>query len=133
MLLPSACIGNGEIGELMSQDPWGAGTDLFSGEVASGDSRRRLHSPAVLLGIAAAALTLVGLTASLSGSEGHVAVAAAAAGYLLAVLSDVLARRAGYRAKKYRRPPLPVALRVAAFALAVWVAWMAASTLAGAP
>ena len=123
----------------MSNSPWGTEADLFSdGEIpefagtASGDFRRRLHSPAVLFGAAAAVLALVALVASLSGSEGYAAVGVAAGGYLLAVLADVSARRARHAERNYRRPRILIALRVLTFGLAVWVGWEAASSLGGA-
>lgn len=123
----------------MSNDPWGTETDLFSGgEVLdpagpSPDAPRRwLRRPAVLFGIAAGLLALIAVIASLDGSEGYGAVGVAAGGYLLAALSDITARRSRHNAKNYRRPRLTVALRFATFGLAVWVGWMAASSLAGA-
>ena len=123
----------------MSNDPWGTESDLFSGgdvldsgEVEPGASRRRLRSPEVLLGIAAAVLALIALGASLDDSEGQLAVGLAAGGYLLAVLADVSARRTRHAKKNYRRPRILFALRVLTFGLAVWVGWEAASSLAGA-
>lgn len=123
----------------MSSDPWGTETDLFSGgevsESAGAATRapqRRLRSPAVLLGMAAALLALIAVVASLDGAEGHVAVGVAAGGYLLAVMADVSARRTRYAKKNYRRPRVLVALRMLTFGVAVWAGWEAASSLAGA-
>jgi len=67
------------------------------------------------------------------GVSGCVMVGVAEGGYLLAVLADVEARRVRYNNKNYVRPKfmgIPL-LRVVTFALAVWVAWLVASSLAG--
>ncbi|WP_419848465.1 hypothetical protein [Candidatus Poriferisocius sp.] len=123
----------------MSGDPWGTETDLFSGgEVpesagaGSSDPQRRLRSPAVLFGIAAAVLALIAVVASLAGAQGYGTVGVAAAGYLLAVMADVATRRFRYDSRNYRRPKAMLVLRFATFAAAVGVAWLAASSLVGA-
>ncbi|MCQ3811792.1 MAG: hypothetical protein KTV68_14690 [Acidimicrobiia bacterium] len=123
----------------MSNDPWGTEADLFSGGemldssgAGSDASKRRLRTPAVLLGIAAAVLALIALVATLDGSEGYAAVGVAAGGYLLAVLADFFARRTRHAKRNYRRPRVLVALRVLTFGLAIWVGWETASSLAGA-
>lgn len=123
----------------MSSDPWGTGNDPFNEgqtfdasvvepEPSKGKGKRHL----VLLGAASAVTALVALAASLAGVNGYGAVGLSAVGYLLAVLADLSARRSRYRNKNYRRPLTTASLRVAVFVIAVWVAWLAASSLAGA-
>ena len=126
----------------MSGDPWGdTENDLFAGGAISDNPlagartapQRWWQQRQGILALAASLVSVVALVVVLAGIDGYVMVGVAAGGYLLAVLADVEARRVRYNNKNYVRPKfmgIPW-LRVVTFALAVWVAWLVASSLAG--
>lgn len=123
----------------MSGDPWGFDDDPFQDDdyfgspvgVASGKAGGSGGLRRTLVGAVSAVLASVTLLSSLAGARGYGAVIVAALAYLLAAWVDLDARSARYRNRAYGRPPATVGLRSLTFAAALWVAWLAASSLAG--
>ena len=118
----------------MNSDPWGSDNDPFDDddlsvgllEVSDGTKSPHRIVGAVSLAVASAALVL-----SLAGTRGYGIVGLAAVAYLLAVLSDLYARRSRHDVRNYRRPLSMAGLRVVTFVTALWVGWLVASSLAG--
>ena len=77
-------------------------------------------------------LALAALIAAFVRSSGYVLFAVAVVAYLLAVLADLVLRRTRFQRGKFGRSVLTVSWRAATFVSALVVAWLAASTLAGA-
>jgi len=121
----------------VSNDPWGSDDDPFEDEgfvsavavsEAEGSSFLKRHT---ILVAVSSVVAVTALVVSLAGSANYGAVGLAAVAYLFAVLADLSARRSRYAKHDYRRPLLMVGLRFATFAIALWVGWLAASSLAG--
>ena len=123
----------------MSSDPWGSTDDIFGDDQLVADAVAVPGVPAVgwaarrrLVGVVALVVSLVALVASFAGARGYAMVGLASLAYALAVLADLFVRRSRYRLHNYSRCLTTVALRVATFAAALWVGWLAASSMAGA-
>lgn len=127
----------------LSNDPWGFDDDPFldddfDGPVEVPQTKRgfglalewRLVAGVVSFVSFVVAALMLGL--SLAGTRGYGAVVAAALAYLLAVWVDLDTRRKRHERRNYSRPRLTAGLRLATFMAAVSVAWLAASSLAGA-
>ena len=121
----------------MSSDPWGFDDEPFAGDEqfgSPGTAARKAPSRALRLPVLAAVSALVAalvLVFSLLGAPGYGAVIVAALAYLLAALVDLKVRDRRFASRKYKRPWLTVVLRGATFTVALVVAWLAASSLAG--
>ncbi len=122
----------------MNSDPWVSDNDPFHDDnlfVGSPEVSDDTKSPLAKTHRKVAAVSVVvasaALGVSLAGNRGYGIVGLAAVAYLLAVLADWSARRSRHYARNYRRPRPTTGLRVATFVAALWVGWLAASSLAG--
>ena len=122
----------------MSSDPWGFDDEPFASDdqfgspaAAAGKAPSRALRLPGLLGAASVVSSAAALLVSLLGAPGYGAVIFAALAHLLAARVDFAVRDERFASRNYNRPPATVALRCVTFASALWVAWLAASSLAG--
>lgn len=122
----------------MSSDPWGFDDEPFASDdqfgspaAAAGKAPSRALRLPGLLGAVSVVAAAAALLVSLLGAPGYGAVGFAALAYLLAAGVDLAVRDRRFASRNYSRPRLTVALRGATFTVALGVAWLAASSLAG--
>ena len=121
----------------MSNDPWGTDSDPFDdggfdGEaVASETAGHSFFKKHTVLLASSVVVATTALVVSLASDASYGTVGLAAVAYLLAVMADLFARSSRYEVRVYRRPLVAVGMRIATFVIALWVGWLAASSLAG--
>lgn len=124
----------------MSSDPWGFDEDQFADDddfgrpvgVADGKAGGSVKLRRRVLGALSLVVAAVTLGVSLAGNAGYGAVVISAFAYLVAVWVDNDTREQRHSNRNPKPPLATVVLRSATFAAALWVGWLAASSLAGA-
>lgn len=119
----------------MNTGPFERNPDPFAEEGFSSSSSQiappKRDTSIVIVAAPAILASLLAVVLYWWGVVGYGAVGMAAFGYVLAVLADTQTRRKRYDQRNFVRPKLTASLRVVTFMLALLIAWLVASNLAG--